>query len=240
MPVQEESLNSGVRANPRSRKSLNSGVRANPRSRRITQQWCSGQPPFKKNHSTVWFGPIAVQEESLNSVVRANPCSRRTNSGVRASSRSRRITEQWGSGQSPFKKNHLKVGFGQSPFKKNHSKVGFGPIPVEEESLNSAVRANPRSKGSTQQRGSALNSGVRIIPVQEESLNRVVRANPRSRRITQQWGSANPRSRRITQQWGSDQSPFKKNQYTMGFGHPRSKPFSTNLDYCLVLVIPCN
>ena len=56
MPVQEESLNSGVRANPR--------------SRRITQQWGWGQPPFKKNHSTVGFGPSPVQEESLNSGVR--------------------------------------------------------------------------------------------------------------------------------------------------------------------------
>ena len=107
---------------PVQRESLNSGVRANPRSRRITQQWGSGQSPFKKNHSTVGFGPVPVQEESLNN-------------GVRANRRSRRITEQWGSGQSPFKKNH--------------STVGFGPIPVQEESLNSGVRANPRSRRIT-------------------------------------------------------------------------------------------
>ena len=62
------------------------------RSRRITQQRGSGQSPFKKNHSTVGFGPIPVQEESLNSGVRANPCSRR-------------ITQQWGSRRSAFRKN---------------------------------------------------------------------------------------------------------------------------------------
>ena len=124
--------------------SLKSGVRANPRSRRITQQWGSGQSPFKRNHSTTGFGT-----EQWGS---ANP-------------RSRRITQQWGSGQSPFKKNHSTVGFGPisiqeepvnngvrpSPFKKNHSTVGFGPIPVLEESLNNGVRAVPPSRRTAQQ-----------------------------------------------------------------------------------------
>ena len=129
MPVQEESLNSGVRANPRSRRitqqwgSGQSPFNKNPRSRRATKQVGSA---FKKNHSTVGFRPIPIQEEAVNHGV-------------------------W---PSPFKKNLSIVGFGQSPFKKNHATVGFGSIPVQEESLNSGVRANPCSRRITQQWGS--------------------------------------------------------------------------------------
>ena len=82
-----------------------------------------GQSPFKKNHSTVGFRPISIEEESLNSGVRP----------------------------SPFKKNLSIAGFGQSPFNKNHATVGFGSIPVQEESLNNGVRAVPPLRRIAQQ-----------------------------------------------------------------------------------------
>ena len=95
-----------------------------------------GQSLFKKNHSTVGFKPIPIQEEAVNHGVRPSPFKKNLLIGF---------------GQSPFKKNHSKIGFGQSPFKKNHSKVGFGPIPVLEESLNNGVRAVPPSRRIAQE-----------------------------------------------------------------------------------------
>jgi len=134
-----------------------------PHSRKITQQWVSGQSPFKKNHSTVGIGPIPIQKASLNNGVRPIPVQEES-------------PNSWGSGQTPFKKND--------------STVGLGPIPLQE----------------------SLSSGVR--------------ANSRSRRATKQRGSANPRSRRITQQWGSDQIPIQEEPANNGF---RPSPFKKNL-----------
>ena len=161
IPVQEESLNSGVRANPRSKGitqqrglALNSGVRPIPVQKESLNSGVRANPPFKKNHSTVGFGPTPVQEEPLNNGVRPISVQEESlNSGVQTNPHSRRTSKQRGSA-SPFKKNLSIVGFGQSPFKKNHSTVGFGSIPVQEESLNSGVRANPCSRRITQQCGS--------------------------------------------------------------------------------------
>ena len=84
-----------------------------------------GQSPFKMNHSTVGFRPIPIQEESLNNGVRPIPVQEESfnsgvrpipvqeeslNSGARANPNWRRLPQQWGSGQSPFKKNHSIVG----------------------------------------------------------------------------------------------------------------------------------
>ena len=80
-------VNNGVRPVPVQEESLNSGVQTNPHSRRTSKQWGSAIPVQESFNSRV--RPIPVQEESLNSGVRVNP-------------RSRRITQQLGSGQSLF------------------------------------------------------------------------------------------------------------------------------------------
>ena len=158
IPVQEELLNNGVRAKPRSRRiteqlgfgpipvqeeSLNSGVGAHPPAR-ITQQWGSGQFPFKKSHQTTGFGQSPFKKNHSTVGFRPNPHSRRTSkqwvSAIpiqeksSANRRSRRITEQWGSGQSPFKKNHSTVGFGPIP-----ATMGFAPLRLQEEWRNKTI-----------------------------------------------------------------------------------------------------
>ena len=115
---------------------LNKGTRKNLTPLLSDSSWITQEGSYILSHSLV--GPFVfqlmspIQQELLNKGVRFFLTPLLT--------RSTRITQQWGSGQSPFKKNH--------------STVGFGPIPVQEESLNSGVRANPRSRRITQQWGS--------------------------------------------------------------------------------------
>ena len=139
IPVQEELLNNGVRAKPRSRRiteqlgfgpipvqeeSLNSGVGANPR--------------FKKNNSTVEVGLIPVQGEPLNGLG-LSPFKNNSTVGFRPNPYSRRTGKQWGSAI-PIQEEPVNNGVRPSPFKKNHLTVGFRPVPVQEESLNSGVQ----------------------------------------------------------------------------------------------------
>ena len=79
----------------------------------------SGPIPVQEESFNSGVGLILVQEESLNSVVGPIPVQDESlNSGAGLIlvqedllPRSRRLTQHWGSGQSPFKKNHSTMGF---------------------------------------------------------------------------------------------------------------------------------